>query len=427
VPQQGDRLSAETQDSKLERLMRWHRGETPGPWQISFYPTYRCNIRCKICWKQAFEEPIDRSEEIGAERMMKLVDEGAALGVREWILGGGGELMLRSAAVMPMAERIREHGMNGLIQTNFTRFTEAQLERLVDIGWERLNISLDGPTEEINDAIRDKNDYAKVVENIRKMQAIKKARGSEFPTLQITSVVTNLNFDKLKGFIDLSKELGLSPGMLTLVDLIIFGENDKAFMLSDEQRAQMPGLVREAIAYAEEQDVACGYVSYLVGLEKGPNLDALDLFHAPEDTVSPQSMCFEPFYHMVILPDGLSGPCCTFYDAERADSVWSLGLKEVWLGPYMQESRRKLLQGTPMDYCKECMLTRIAANQHTQNEFAAYAEKSVAESPAALGDLLGRAARSLGKHGVAGTLKRGREWLEIRSRVRADRETAGKR
>ncbi|MBI1318999.1 MAG: radical SAM protein [Candidatus Hydrogenedens sp.] len=412
------------EDSKLERLMRWHRGETPGPWQISFYPTYRCNIRCKICWKQAFEEPIDRAEEIGSERMMKLVDEAADLGVREWIIGGGGELMLRSTAIMPMLERIRERGMNGIVQTNFTRFTEAQLERLVDMGWYSLNISLDGPTEAINDAIRDKNDYARVVANIRKIQEIKKARGSELPLINITSVVTNLNYNHLKGFIDLSREFAMSPGYLTLVDLIIFGENDKQFMLSDAQRAELPGLVREAIAYAEEQQVACGYVNFLGGLEKGEKADALDLFSTPEDTVSPKSMCFEPFYHMVILPDGLSGPCCTFYDAENANSVWSLGLKEVWLGPYMQESRRKLLQGTPMEYCKECMLTRIAANQHLQNEFADFAERAVAEEPLAIGNLVGRAARSLGKHGVAGTIKRGREWLDIRSR--AKKETAAR-
>lgn len=72
------------------RFLQWHKGETPGPWQISYYPTYRCNIRCKICWKQAFEEPIDRSEEIGKERMLELVDEAADLGVKYWILGGGG-------------------------------------------------------------------------------------------------------------------------------------------------------------------------------------------------------------------------------------------------------------------------------------------------------------------------------------------------
>lgn len=405
-------------DSLQGRFLQWHNGETPGPWQISFYPTYRCNIRCKICWKQAFEEPIDRSEEVGKERMLELVDEAADLGVKYWVLGGGGELMLRSGAVMPMVERIRERGMNGLIQTNFTRWNDAQFEKLVEMQWDTINISLDGPTPEINDAIRDQHDYAKVVGNIKRLQEIKRAHGSVFPIINITSVVTNLNYDKLKGFIDLSESLGMSPGGLALVDLIIYGENDKAFMLSDEQRAQLPQLVDEAIAYAVEKDVTCFYLAYRKGLASGQLMDAMDLFHEPEDRLSPRSMCFEPFYHMVIMPEGKTGPCCTFHDPEKAQTVWNTPLKDVWLGPYMQEVRRRLLQGKPMDYCKECMITRIAANLHQQAEFGDHLASLNLEKGLNVPELVGRTARSIKKHGLIGTIKRGQEWFEVRKRAK---------
>lgn len=407
-----------TEEKMLDRLALWQEGKTPGPWQISFYPTYRCNIRCKICWKQAFEEPLDRTQEISKDRMLSLVDEAAELDVRYWVIGGGGELMLRSSAVMPMVERIRHHGMNGLIQSNFTRFTEEQMEKLVEIQWDTINISLDGPTAEINDSIRDRNDFDRVVKNIKRMQEIKKARGSKFPILQITSVVTNLNYNHLKEFIDLSESLGLSPGGLSLVDLIIYGEHDKHFALSPEQREEMPGLVDEAIAYAKSRDVACYYHLYRQGLDLGTNLDAMDLFHHPEETLSPKSMCFEPFYHMVILPEGASGPCCTFYDPDKAQTVWNTPLKDVWLGPYMQEVRQRLLHGKPMDYCKDCMLTRISANQDLQTRFSEHLEERDAENVLGVTSLVGKATRSLGKHGLVGSIKRGREWLDIRTRAK---------
>lgn len=408
-------MTARTEHDTLHgRFLQWHQGETPGPWQISFYPTYRCNIRCKICWKQAFEEPLDRSEEISKERMVELVDEAADLGVKYWILGGGGELTLRSTAVMPMVERIRQRGMNGLIQTNFTRWTDAQLEKLVEIQWDKLTISLDGPTAEINNAIRDKNDFEKVVANIRRLQEIKRARNSMYPLVNIMSVVTNLNHDKLKGFVDLSAELEMSPGGISLVDLIVYGENDKAFMLNEEQRARMPGLVDEAIDYAQQKNVTSFYRVYRQALASGHPMDAMDLFHEPELRLSPRSMCFEPFFHMVIMPDGKTGPCCTFHDPDRAQTVWNTPLKEVWLGPYLQEVRHRLLQGKPMDYCKECMITRISANRDLQAEFSEYMADVSLERGLNPLDLMGRAGRSLQKYGVLGTMKRGREWALAR-------------
>jgi len=408
-------------ETQYDRLMQWHRGETPGPWQISFYPTYRCNIRCKICWKQAFEEPIDRQQELKAERMLTLVDEAAELGVREWIVGGGGELMLRPSAVMPMLERIRHHGMNGLVQTNFTRFTDQQLERLVELQWKNIHISLDGPTAEINDAIRDKNDFDRVNQTIAKIQEIKRAHGSLYPILNINSVVTTLNCEHLRGFIDLSARHGISPGGLALIDLIIYGEHDKHFALTEDQRRRLPDLVRDAIAYAEELGVTCFYPNFLAGMKDGRKMDALDLFHAPEETVSNKSMCFEPFTHMVILPDGESGPCCTFYDPGQTQSVWNTPLKEVWLGPYMQETRRRLLQGKPMEYCKDCMQTRIAVNKQTQEFFTHYFEtyeEAQAQQPVGLGLLLNKVSTSITRHGVSGAVKRGKEWLEIRTRAK---------
>jgi hypothetical protein len=149
----------------------------------------------------------------------------------------------------------------------------------------------------------------------------------------------------------------------------------------------------------------------------GPDLDAMDLFNEPEELLSPRSMCFEPFFHMVILPEGISGPCCTFYDPEKAQTVWNTSLKDVWMGHYMQEVRGRLLQGKPMDYCKECMLTRISANRDIQAEFGDHmAEKSINKRLDFVG-LVDKARHSLSKHGVMGSIKRGREWYDIRIRA----------
>ena len=403
-----------TTETKFDRLMQWRRGEAPGPWKVSLYPTYRCNIQCRICWKREFPEPLTAKEELPADRLVEMVDEAADLGVREWILGGGGELMLRGQAMMKMVRRIRDHGMNGLIQTNATRFTEAQLEDLVDLQWDCLNVSLDGPTAEINDGNRIENNYARTIETIKRLQAIKKKKSSSYPLVHLVTVVTNINYKHLRGMVDLSAELELPPATLSAVDLIVYGEHDKKYLLSPIQRVELIQHVKETLEYAKSKGVPCGYDLYLQALEQesGTPIAALDLFKRPEDTVSPDTMCFEPFLHMVIMPQGDTGPCCTFND-KTVQNVWNSSMSEVWYGPYLSKVRRNILQGDVPHYCHECMPTQVSINKKMQVDFAAQLPYIQNPSPQ---NLLKKAAASYRKHGLLVSLKRGKEWLQIHAR-----------
>ena len=110
-------------DTPLTRLHRWQAGETPGPWTITLIPTNRCNLRCEICWQRRTEA--DFGHEVQDSRLEELVDEAAAMGVREWNISGGGEPMARAGLVLSLCERIRERDMNGALQTNATLSREA--------------------------------------------------------------------------------------------------------------------------------------------------------------------------------------------------------------------------------------------------------------------------------------------------------------
>ena len=186
---------AHENDTKLNRLMRWRKGETPGPWQIVVFPTNRCNLKCSICWQRWVEEKwgkVDHSRELSDERLLRLVDEAAAMDVREWSIGGGGDPMVRGDLIMRMCTRIRELNMNGGIFTNGTLLTRAHLEHLVDIGWDRLDFSLDGPTAEINDAIRSKGSFERVAASMGLLDEIRNAKGKTLPIIDVHVVLTRL-------------------------------------------------------------------------------------------------------------------------------------------------------------------------------------------------------------------------------------------
>ena len=142
-------------DEQVMRLLRCERKEAPAPWYITIFPTNRCNLRCGICWQRRFDHLHD---DIPDERLLRLVDECAALDVRGWCIAGGGEPMTRPDVVLAMCERIRGHGMDGTLVTNGVAFKTSYFERLADCRWSDIAVSLDGPTEDINDAIRSNGD-----------------------------------------------------------------------------------------------------------------------------------------------------------------------------------------------------------------------------------------------------------------------------
>jgi MoaA/NifB/PqqE/SkfB family radical SAM enzyme len=405
-------------ETKYDRLMAWQRGEKPGPWMISLYPTYRCNIKCKICWKRAFDEPLTPSQELPNERMLSLVDEAAELGVQEWTIGGGGELMLRRKIVIEMVEKIRSYGMNGVIQSNGTVWSDEHIDRLIDVQWRDMYISLDGPTAELNEAIRVENNFEMTYDFLKRITKRKRERNSRYPVVNLVSVINNVNYDKMNLFVDLSAEIGLDPGVLTCVDLIVYGDNDKPYELSPEQRKELPQLMEKTIAYARKKGVPTHYDHYLnIIRDMGHNADAMALYHHPELTVSSKSMCYEPFLHCVIVPEGNGGPCCTWHDL-TSDNIRDNSLQELWTGPYMSGIRDKILGGSAPDFCKECMPTRIQQNRDMQTHMAHIEQSQLASEPMTPVALVAKAGNSLRKHGVAKSFKRGKEWLQLRNQAR---------
>ena len=231
-------------DSQALRLRQWKAGRKPGPWRVYVFPTYRCNLRCMICARNWQKDPLANAEELSDDRWLRLVDEGADLGVREWFIGGGGEPLLRGDLVMAMCARIRERGMNGVLQTNGTQFTPAQLEQLVDMAWDAVHISLDGPTAEINDAIRFKGAFDKATAALRSLAAIKKERAVRYPRVCVTMVKTAANCAELDNMIALCAEMGVER--LQVNDLILYGDAMSGVAPTEEQEAAF----REAVAPA---------------------------------------------------------------------------------------------------------------------------------------------------------------------------------
>jgi len=404
--------AASREDSMVDRLRRWAAGETPGPWGIILMPTNRCNQRCKMCWQRWVESESGRIDyaEVSDDRLLRLVDEASALGVREWTLTGGGEPLTRGDFVMRLCERIRELGMNGGMHTNGILLNRDRIERLIRIGWDCVHFSLDGPTPEINDGIRSNGAFDRACAHIRVMAELKRAHGADRPATTINTVLTNTNVGCLEDMVRLTRELECTAGLF-VSGLVVHDAASAEYRLSEEQERALPEHLHQAIALADRLGVPHNLRTFL---PENPGRLSARVSAGPFINAT----CFEAWLTATIVPDGRVGPCCMSWDKD-ADTINDKTLQEVWVGPYLQEVRRALIahRGLP-PYCQSChsyIAVRTAEFRAGLRaiEWAQWPEMGW---PQRLSLLSRRFSANLRERGLASTLRRAWEWLCVRFR-----------
>jgi MoaA/NifB/PqqE/SkfB family radical SAM enzyme len=398
------------EDTKFSRILRWRNGETPGPWEMQVHPTNRCNLKCKICWERRAEVEIgpqiyDKAQEVSDERLLHLVDESAEMGVREWTIVGGGEPMIRDELVIAMCERIRGHGMTVALHTNATRFTREHFERLMAAGLDFIRISLDGPTQALNDAIRGKG-FDKAVQNIRLLNEMKRAAGTQLPRLSMHPVITNITHEHLKELVELAADLECE---LICFAQLIFERDDELGTVFLLDPAQRESLDRE-LARAAERAKELGVVAKIEGaMEHGSSelgLDHLGRTRFGDGRMS-DANCFEVWLSAVVHVNGNVGPCCVSYE-DRANNIKESSLRDVWLGPYLQEVRRRIFTDGAMPYCVGCPSYITPRSESIRHDLSKMRWKEWAgmSTPQQLRTVSGQFLGNLRQRGLTQTLRR---------------------
>lgn len=397
---------------RAARVLEWKAGKTPGPWRMFVFPTYRCNLKCGYCTKALVPDPPVLRNEIPDERLLRLVDESAELGVREWFIGGGGEPMLRRDVVMGMCEKIVGYGMRGILQTNATLFQDSDIETLVRLGWDYFSISIDGPDAETNDRIRWKKSFDKLVHAVDTINHYKAKYNRQNPSLNMAVVVSAMNYNRLEDLVELARQLKIR--MVTFNELYVHHEGMDDFILSEEQQRELPDFAARAERKAEASDLFTNVPDFVKALGSVESRALPPPVPERADDISrlSESMCFDPWTSMSIVSSGNVGPCCVFWE-EQSDNIKEMTLRDAWMGPYMTKIRRDMLGGAPPEACATCQSDFIR-----QNWAVSDALKSIEATSVTPTQLVRKAVATLQKNGVAGALSRGREWIQIRRNVR---------
>jgi len=156
------------------------------PVNITWEMTRRCNLRCTHCLSDAGPA---WENELTTEECRDLVDQWRALRVFQINIGGGEPFVRQDFP--GLLDYAQEKGLVTCVSTNGLLIDRALAGRLSRMRMLYLQVSLDGATAEVNDAIRGRGTYRKV------MEALDTLASRRVP-FSINTVLTRLNFSQLE-------------------------------------------------------------------------------------------------------------------------------------------------------------------------------------------------------------------------------------
>ena len=171
--------------------------------------TARCNLRCKHCYlhDELVSSSVHPPHELNTQECLQVVEQLDKAGVF-YVTVLGGEPFARPD-IVTILSRMGEKKFWTKIDTNCTLITESTARELASMGIKEMNVSLDGPRAEINDAVRGKKSIEKAVRGITLL------REYHIP-FNIGMTVTKLNYQSMEEMAEFCLAMGAERASFTL-------------------------------------------------------------------------------------------------------------------------------------------------------------------------------------------------------------------
>ena len=339
-----------------------------GPYHVEIHPADRCNIECFFCSTAA----IRGTDELPEDRFVQLIGELRQAGTRAIRFSGGGEPLFHRkiknvlAAVVASGIPIENLTTNGVLLSE-------DISSLLLKCCDQVTISLNtyGAESWARTMKSPERNYSRVLDNIRRLAAMKRGAGKKTPVINIQFLVWRENYRDIRRMYDLAVELG--------ADTILFSGlaylKPEERMTEDEYR-EMLGLYEEVIRIDEfrrianigslERDLSADLSVILkrVSDERRaqPLVKRLLKFvtregslrekvthhlrsrrnaRADQATAGFDAACIMGWYSMLIRSSGVVAPCCILQH-KQLGHIMRDSAAHIWRGAEYQEFRKEL-------------------------------------------------------------------------------------
>lgn len=349
---------------KIKRIRGWFKGKQKGPVSLEINPTNLCNLSCKFC--HGFQGGLTgkKSKELSQSTCIRIIKEAPDLDVKEVHIAGDGEPLMKKSIFKSLVKSIKENKMFGTLTTNGTLFTPELIELMIKLDWDLVTISLEGYDAKTHDYLTgSKSSYKRIIKNIVLFNHYKKILKKDKPMIKFSTIIMEKNKQQLSKIIELAHKLKVDS---VLFEPLIINNHPGIKKL----KMKNTGILKKEITKTEILADRYKIFTNIEFMDKNKNIITRELSSILDDKPVqkglPQPYCYQPWYKMVIRPDGKVQPCCNFYD-KNAESVYKKSLKDIWLGQYFTKIRENILNNKHYEPCKSCNAWIIKENEEIRN------------------------------------------------------------
>lgn len=188
-------------------VLRWTRAlsesaratehSIPRPFWVHLQPFTFCNLECTHCYCHG--SPLQPKLHLSVDEWKNIIDRVTDFGVLEiYITGGEGFIV---PEFFELVRYIMNRGCITGLSTNGITVRDEALDFIRELGFDFVQVSLDGATAEVNDAIRGRGTYRKTLQGIERLNSVTE--------VILNMVVGELNYHQIEELIQLGVDLGV--------------------------------------------------------------------------------------------------------------------------------------------------------------------------------------------------------------------------
>lgn len=249
--------------------------------------------------------------------------------------------------------------------TNGLLLTKENMREIVDKKISEINFSIDAANPLTYGKIRSKDNFIKVIDNIRQLAALKEERGIGYPIIAINMTLMKENIKEIPDFIMLARDIKAQIVYVKLLRPISknfiakrgkFTFNYKEQMLETDSPEFKEDIL---LAKRKAEELGIGFISVDSAVQRLIKPDKSEFLISEEGYSNKKPLCTKAWTEALIDVNGDVRICCHM-EARNKEQDTVIGnlnnesLEEIWNGPLIRRFRRQFIADTFPAECWAC-------------------------------------------------------------------------
>lgn len=175
----------------------------PMPRDIIFEVTYRCNLKCEMCYLQ--DNFLNKKyPEMDINQIESFLD--GLYPHKPTIILTGGEAFVRTD-ILSIVKAVKKREMRCCLFSNGTLLTDEKIERLIELDIDSISFSLDGPKEIFEEITLIPGSFDRLMKNLKTLFDL---RSNQKLQITLSGVLSNHSIDHIDFLLDFANNSNIS-------------------------------------------------------------------------------------------------------------------------------------------------------------------------------------------------------------------------